>query len=302
MITKRFEGANVSECIRSASVSLGVPIENIKYLILEEKKGLFKKHAVISIDIIEGLKDQHNAPDNELEKEVPDEKNGTIEVRSGEIIIVDPKEGGKPAIISTSGNITLIIDGEKVSSSTTVYEKSVIEVFFSEDEAKRYMNLRTSLNKLEAYISITYKPNVIYKLKDTFAKNSNVLEVDVKEKNMPPKFTQLEIKNEILNHNIKYGILQMNIMKCAKSYEVPETLIANGKKNIDSIDDRMDIKYNSQTDKNDYKNQQVIDYKAIGTVDGVEKGQVLAILYPGKNGEDGIDVTGNEIVTKVAKR
>ncbi len=50
---KKFEGANVQECLRIASISLGVPVENIKYSILEEKKGLFKKHAIISIDDIE---------------------------------------------------------------------------------------------------------------------------------------------------------------------------------------------------------------------------------------------------------
>ena len=36
-----------------ASVSFGVPIENLKYSILEEKKGLFKKHAVIAIEAID---------------------------------------------------------------------------------------------------------------------------------------------------------------------------------------------------------------------------------------------------------
>ncbi|MBU3111746.1 flagellar assembly protein A [Clostridium lacusfryxellense] len=302
MFTKKFEGANVLECIRSASTSLGIPAEDIKYLILEEKKGLFKKHAVISVDVIEDLNDKNS--DIELQMEILNESNGTIEVRDGKIIIVDPKEGGKPAIISTPGNITLSIDGEKVSSSAAVFEKSVIEISLSEDEAKREMDLRTSPDKMEAYISITYTPKVIYKLKDTLTTNSILLAVDEKEKIMPPKFTELEIKNELLKHNIKYGILQMNIMKCAKTYDVPETLIAKGKRNKDSIDDIMDIKYETQTDKNhsDYEDEQAIDYKAIGTVDGVEEGQVLAILHPGENGEDGIDIAGSKIVTKVAKR
>jgi len=295
--TQKFEGVNVSECLRSASVSLGVPIENIKYLILEEKKGLFKKHAVISIDVIEGLKDEGTDKEDCLEKEETDKRNGTIEIKNGKFIIIDPKEGGKAAILSTSSNITLIVDGEKVSPSATVYAKSNIEVAIGEDEAKRYMNLRTSSDRMNAYIAITYKPKTTYKLKDLSPRNSLLIEIDVKEKIMPPKFTELEIKNELLNHNIKYGILNMNIMECAKTYEAPEMLVANGKKNIDAINDRMEIKYNAQND-NIYDNQQVIDYKAIGTVHGVEKGEVLAILYPGKNGVDGIDVTGKNIVTK----
>ena len=121
---------------------------------------------------------------------------------------------------------------------------------------------------------------------------------------MPPKFTESEIKNELLNHNIKYGILKMNIIKCAKADEISELLIATGKKTIDEIDDKLEIKYNEaekQNNEND-DNTQVIDYKAIGAVKGVEKGQVLAILYPGKNGEDGIDITGKIVKVKNAKK
>ncbi len=119
---------------------------------------------------------------------------------------------------------------KKLIQRTPVYEESNIEVIFKEDEAKRHMNLRTSSDKMEAYISITYKPNIIYKLKDAVPKNSLIIEIEVKEEIMPPKFTESEIKNELLNHNIKYGILKMNIIKCAKADEISELLIANGKK------------------------------------------------------------------------
>ena len=303
--TQKFEGVNVQECLQNASVSLGVPVERIKYSILEEKRGLFKKHAVISIDAIEGLKDQDTCKEKVLEKHTPlEDINGTIGIEDGKILIKNPKEGGKPAVISTKNNVTVTVDGEKVNTRTNVYEESNIEVIFNKDEAKRHMNLRTSSDKMEAYISIVYKPNITYKLKDVKATNSVLIEIDVKEEIMPPKFTESEIKNELLNHNIKYGILKMNIAKCAEVNEISELLIASGKKTIDGIDDRIEIKYNDAGEQNveDYDNDQVIDYKAIGSVEGVEKGQVLAILYPGKNGEDGIDIADKPVKAKNAKK
>lgn len=166
------------------------------------------------------------------------------------------------------------------------------------------MNLKTSPDKMEAYISITYKPSITYKLKDSKPANSILLEFDVKEEIMPPNFTKIEINNELLNSNIKYGILKMGIMKCVKNCEIKELLISSGKKNIEAINDRLEIKYKSmdnQKSKN-HDDEQVIDYKAIGSVLGVEKGQVLAILYPGKNGIDGINITGKNIETEIAKR
>lgn len=293
--SKEFEGISVAECLKNASISLGIPVEKLKYSVLEEKKGLFKKHAVISIDAIESLNE---------EVTLKEDKNGTIQIKDGKIFIKNPKEGGRPATITTRNNITVTVDGEKVVSRSAVNEESNIEVIINEEEAKRHMDLRTSSDKMEAYISIKYKPNTTYKLKDTEPTNSLLVEIDLKEEIMPPKFKVSEIKSELLSRNIKYGIIETNIIKCAETDEISELLIAAGKRTVDGIDDRLEIKYQeAEEEKNsDDESDYVIDYKAIGSVEGVEKGQVLAILHPGKNGEDGIDILGNIAKAKNVKK
>lgn len=317
---KKFQGVNVKECLQNASFSLGVPIEKFKYSIIEEKNGFFKKHAIISIDTIESDHEEDNnkkddfvkddvkvnqLKENALKKDTQREDiNGSIEIQKGRIIIKNPKEGGKPAVISTGGDITVIVDGENVRGGTTVYEGSNIETVFKEVVAKRKMNLSTSPDKMEAYISILYSPSTIYKLKDAEPKNSLKLEIEVKEEIMPPKFTESEIKDELRNQNIKYGILKMTLIKCVKADETNALLIASGKKTIDAIDDCLDIKYKDAVGELDkvYDNAEMIDYKAIGAVKGIEKGQVLAVLTPGKTGEDGIDITGKIIRVKTSKK
>jgi len=317
--TQKFVGANVQECLKSASVSLCVPEEKIVYSILEEKKGLFRKHVVISIDVIEGLNNKYTIKEelieddfiktqvseaNDLKEDNYNELDGTIEIKQGEFIIKDPCEGGKPATISAGTKVSLTVNGEKVNPNEPVYSQSNLLVSFNEDVAKRYMNLKISEGKMEAYISIIYKPNITYKLKDVLPKNSVTIEVEVKEEIMPPKFTEIEINKELLNHNIKYGILKMNIMKCTHTYEISQLLIANGKESMIAVDDRLEIKYNkseNQDDKN-HDNEGVIDYKAIGTVQGVEEGQVLAVLHPGKSGKDGINISGKSVKIKASKK
>jgi uncharacterized protein (DUF342 family) len=304
---KKFEGVTVGECLKSASISLGVPVEKIKYSIIEEKRGLFKKHAIISIDnvdSIEGLKvaetyNKETKGSGTHEEDI----NGTVEIQQGKIIIKNPKEAGKPAMISSSKNITLTVNGENIISRTTVYEDSNVVAMFDEVEAKRLMSFKINPDKMEAHISITYKPNISYKLKDAVPTNSLLIEIDVKEEIMPPKFTESEIKSELTNQNIKYGVMMMNIMKCARSDETLDQLIAKGKETIHGIDDRLQVKYNqadSQQQHND--DSSAIDYKAIGSVEGVKKGQVLALLHPGKDGEDGIDITGKTVKAKNAKK
>jgi len=91
----------------------------------------------------------------------------------------------------------------------------------------------------------------------------------------------------------------MAVIKCSKADEISKVTIAKGKKVINSIDDRLDIKYNGA--RKNYNNEEVIDYKAIGTVQGVEKGQVIAILRRGKIGSDGVDIKGKALKCKNSK-
>ncbi|HEY8889427.1 MAG TPA: flagellar assembly protein A [Clostridium sp.] len=301
---QKFEGSNVNECLQSASTSLGVPIDSIKYSILEEKRGLFKKHAIISIEVIEDSDDEDVPKENTIEKNIIKAINGTIEIQQGRIIIKNPKEGGKPAVISAVRNIELTVDGEKINMRSPVYEGSNVEVFFKEEVSVRELNIRTSLDNMEAFISIIYKPTITYKLKDFKPTSLATLEINVKSEIMPPKFTEREIKNELQNYNIKYGIIEMNIVKATQDNEIVELLIANGKKIIEAVDDRLEIKYKKASNENSkiYDNEESIDYKAIGSVLGVEEGQVLAILYPGKNGQDGLDISGKLIKAKIVKK
>lgn len=301
---QKFEGSTVKECLKNASITLGVSKELLKYSILEEKRRLFKKHVIISIDSIKGSPDESRIKVELVKRDdsiidTHNEKDGTIEIKNGKIIIKNPYEGGKPAVICNTNNIALTVNGEKVTLRANVREEDIIEVFLKEDEATRYLNLTTSSDNMEAYISIKYKPKVTYKLKDSQPKNSLLIESEVKEKIMPPKFTQTEINNELLNNKIKYGILKMVVIKCSTSDEVSQLLVANGKKVTDAVDDRLELKYNGL--HKDYNNYEVIDYKAIGSVEGVEKGQVLAILHRGKVGLDGVDIKGKELKCKNSK-
>jgi len=306
--SKKFEGATVQECLKNASISMGIPLEKIKYSIIEEKRGIFKKHAIISIDNLDSIEGSIEGVtyNTETQDRLTHEKeiNGTIEIEQGKITIKNPKESGKPAMISPSNNITVTVNGEKIISSTAVFEDSNVVVAFNEDEAKRYMEFKISPDKMEAYISITYKPKTIYKLKDAATTNYLNIESEIKEEIMPPKFTETEIKSELLNQNIKYGVLMMSIRKCSVSDEVSQILIAKGKETIHGISDELEVKYNKtfHQEEQDEDSSKVVDYKAIGSIEGVKTGQVLALLKPGKDGEDGIDITGNPVKAKNAKK
>ncbi|NSJ92857.1 DUF342 domain-containing protein, partial [Coprococcus sp. MSK.21.13] len=159
--------------------------------------------------------------------------------------------------------------------------------------ASRKIDISTSKDNIEAYISITYKPERIYELKESKEGNQLKLEKVLKYSKMPPKYTPEEIKEQLSKAGIICGIIEENVQKAIEK-SCTNMLIAKGARPIDEKDDVIEYKFN--VDGREKKPEQDamgnIDFKSIGTVEAVKKGDVLAIRHTSKTGRDGIDVRG----------
>jgi len=286
VITKTFTGNSIDECLETASKELNIQIKNINYNILEEKKGIFKKKATISVIL----------------DELTNEDDGTVRIISGEIFVKNPKNGGKPAVIKPSKDINLIINGKKINSAVEVYDYTVIDIEFDQTVSKRVMNISITPDKMKAYIDIKYMPEIVYKLKDCDENVEVNLIAEIKEKKLPPKYTKEEIIKELRNNNVIYGIVEETLEKCCSEEKIEHILIAEGIQVIDDIDDELDIKYNTNANKLIEDSTGKVDYKSIGHIVSVKTGDILAILKRGKQGRDGIDVTGKVIKHKKGKK
>jgi uncharacterized protein (DUF342 family) len=163
----------------------------------------------------------------------------------------------------------------------------ILGVGFMNDEnkkASRNVNIKLTENKLEAYISIFYTPD--------------------EKAAYPPKFTALELKNELSKAGIVFGIIEDNIKSCTDELRVDNILAAKGESSVPEEDDILDIKFEVDKDiKNlneDSKGR--VDFKSIGAVNSVLKGAILAVRIPGKEGRTGKDVTGKQIMPKPGKK
>jgi uncharacterized protein len=284
---KIYKESTIEDCLNKASEELGIPKERLNYTIIEEKKGFFKKSVSISVETQEKI----------------NVKNGTVKVEMGSIIVKNPEEGGRPAAIEPCEGIELVVNGEEILKKREIFEGDTIQLNFEEKEAKRLVNLIVSTDKMAAYISIGYTPKIIYTLKDSVETNFLSLEVLKKEEKFPPLFTEQEIKAELQKLGICSGIIDENLLRCAKERNITNLIIAQGTPVTDDTDDMLEVKFNISPNPLELVEDSSgkIDFRNLGSIGEVKKGDLLGVKIPGAFGSDGLDIYGN-IVKKKDKR
>lgn len=147
--------STVEKCLQAANRELSIPIQELQYKILEEKKSLFKKKAIIEVEVSDENIDDGECESfdaNGEEEKAPqfNEKDGTIEIIDGNLIIKDPEEEGKPATILIGNDIKVIIDGNEVKGKKEIFKENKIEISFDESTASRSLNITISEDYMEA--------------------------------------------------------------------------------------------------------------------------------------------------------
>ena len=289
MSNKTFEGTTLDECLNKASELLRLKKEEIKYKIIKEKKGLFNKYA--SIEVINKLEDS------------TEDRNGTVSIKDGIINVKNPKDGGRFAAIIPSKGIKLLVDDKECSSRVEVKEESKIEIIFNEETPIRELKVNISPDKMKAFVSIAYIPKKVYKLQDAPEANTVVLKYNIADKVFPPSYTSKELEENLKQYLVIHGIIKENFDRCIKGEEVSNFLIAEGEPAINDENDRIDIKFITGN-KKEYKQDKTgkVDYKSIGYINSVKVGEILAEKILGKQGKDGVDITGKVIKKKSGKR
>lgn len=289
---KTYNGTTVMECLQNASLDIGIPTAKIQYRVIEEKKGLFGKKASINVSISE----------NVMQFDTSCDLDGTAKIIGGEIIINDPKQLGKPAVIYTTDKIGIIVDKNRVTGKIAVYKDSIIEIVFEKTNLGRELKITTSEDKMEAYISINYIPHHEYKLKDKQEANLLCLEAEIIETVMPQQYTTSDIRSELSLAGITFGIIDKAIQKAIVS-KCSNQIIARGKRCEVGTDDKITINFSQEKSFDNLVKEATgnIDFKSIGSVEAVHAGDVIAYYIKGTHGIDGCDILGNKIKHKDGK-
>lgn len=285
---KVFQDTSLENCLQLARYELNIPEDKLNYKVLQNKRGFFKKKVVIEVTY--GEEKGEESSEDKVNK-----GQGTVKVVEGRIVVKDPIEGEEPAIIVKGDHMSIFVDGVEIRGEYKVFEKNNIEVILEENVSKREIEIDISLDVMEAYARITYTPKNVYALKDTTESNKLNLEVYVVETLKPPKYNEDDLKKELVNNKIVYGILKENFKDVLESGK--KVLIAKGKEAVDGQDDIININFEDSVDLKEDKEGNV-DFKSIGVISNVKKGDIIAERHRGFEGENGFDIRGKVLKFK----
>jgi hypothetical protein len=270
-------GETIEICLKKASYSMGVPIEDLTYNIIQEGKkgvlGLGKKEYILEVS---KKKVKTKA---ETEKSVDGKFVVKNEIEGLKVKVIPPEGKGKnvePEEILSYLQSKEYVNGINRKKINQITEKPDSEFHIIADrqpepklDAK--FELEIPEDKMEAYIKI------IPPKKGGIYPDKTKIEKAVKEK---------EIKDYDLNELYESFNKNNN-----KEYKIK---IAEGKPAIQPVQPVFSIKFDDH-DKTGIKSKNKIDFKENSVVVNVTENQLLAVVKEGTPGKPGYDVFGNEI-------
>lgn len=227
-------------------------------------------------------------------------KNGTVEIRDGQIIITDPEGSGKEATITPNKGIKMFVDGVEATGSTPVFENSKIKTEIENNEPERKFSINVEEDGLSASVTVEYKDGMKYVLKDRFSSNSLVLDAAAGGRIECPRYTMEEAMAMLKEKEIVYGIIEDNLADAIAGGNGLPVVAAKGLEPVNGTDDRIDLKFDDH--KKFVEINDRIDFYSIGKVVSVEPNTLIAEKVPGDEGKPGMDVWGKEIQQSKGKR
>jgi len=224
------------------------------------------------------------------------QKDEGAKVVNGEIIVVDGSNEER-ITIKARKNIKLFIN-DKECEIHKVYEvtsRDKITYNCEKTQSNREANVIISEDKMKAYITVEYIPEIEYKLKDREAFFNLAISTEIISQKEPEHFTISELKAMLKEKGIVYGIKE-DQLELATEGSVKEILIAEGKAPVKDIPSEVKLFFTpTQIMFPEPDSKEKVDYKNLFRISNVNAGDKIAEIVPEVIGEDGINILGTVI-------
>lgn len=305
----KFSATSLDECLEKASSELNISKESLKYRVIKEEKGFFRKK--IEIEIMENEENKESKPSEEnidkgetveVHNEEEENEDFGAKVEAGKIIVKDSENESEIITIKSCPGVNLYINGELTNQITPVTSKDKIEYKYEEVEPVRSIDISITNDRMEAYVNIKSTPIHMYELADQeYRKNLTLTKKKVGDK-YPPKYTKGEINDLLSSKGVRFGIIKEEIDDVSEKYEVINRLVAKGIPVVDDVPDEIQLLFKESEELHYVDTEEKVDYRNRFLIANAKAGDVVGKIIPGKSGADGQDIFGTPLKRKTAKK
>ena len=223
------------------------------------------------------------------------DNDGTVAVINQEVKVSDPTDNGKYPTITPGNNVTVSVNGEKISETTVVYAADEVTLAPNAVEPEVDYKLNVSDDLMTVHLSIRYKHGKKYKVLNSKDVKDLVITAHLEAEPSPPKLQYETVSLKLTEKNI-VRFDEIKVMILLESGEnINNELIAQGVEPKPAIDERIEYIFEN-------KKRPQTSLRPQSEVISVKPGEVLAVRKPGIPGEAGFDLSGAVIEPARPKR
>jgi len=223
-------------------------------------------------------------------------KDVGAKVVNGEIIVIDGSNE-EHITIKARKNVNLFINGDKCENyrAYEVTSSDKITCTCEKTQSEREATVTISEDKMKAYVTVQYIPEIEYKLKDKETFLNLAISTEVISEKEPKHFTVLEIKEILRTKGVVYGINDDYVKLVLEGYTIGSA-IAQGKIPVKDMPSEVNLFFTpTKMMFPDIDSDEKIDYKNLFRISNVNAGDKIAEIIPEVIGEDGINVFGQTL-------
>ena len=234
----------------------------------------------------------HQKDDFSLKRQ---DKDGYIEIVSGEVKVIDPCETGRYAsIVVDDPMIDVYINNEKVFGAAFVTHSDKIEFKTAVVEPITQIRAQLSKNNIIAVLEIIRTAGRNYFVKDVKCSNFAFIYSDYKEiQPSVPTLEQCLSELKKLNVDMKF-VDRDKIIELLGRPDGCKTVVAEGKRPINGTSSKIKYLFKNTSYRNpDFDTEKRVNLMDHTIIPTVKVGDVLAVIIaPAVPGRDGVTVTG----------
>ena len=231
-----------------------------------------------------------------------DERDGRIGIIDGRFRMIDPKEGGKRAVLYPPEEGCIIyVNGIELEERISCDSQDIITLEPTTYMEDARIEIKISPDGLYAMAAVFPRFIISYCLTD--APLATTLKPQLEKREKKEKILTLEqAEQELRKQRVTYGINMAALNQLVKLAEGEFNTVARGLGMEEGVSGRLDFLISPEVEVISYEEEsQRADFREKFRYPAVKKGDVIAVLHPPEEGKPGQRVTGEVIAPKPVK-